>query len=72
MMESLDRHNSYSYVNNVRISALNNACAILRSLSLIKDNKLRCDIAEAILENDISKLTKIISSIDEISKGVVR
>lgn len=59
----VDRYNFISYDDNIRISALNNACVILRTLCLINDSRLRCYIAEAILDNDIFKLTKMISSI---------
>lgn len=60
----VDRYNFISYDDNIRISALNNACVILRTLSLINDSELRCYIAEAMRENDIFKLTKMISSIE--------
>lgn len=59
----IDRYNFISYDDNIRISALNNACVILRTLCLINDSNLRCYIAEAIRDNDIFKLTKMISSI---------
>jgi len=60
----VDRYNFINYDDNIRISALNNACVILRTLSLINDSELRCYIAEAMRENDIFKLTKMISSIE--------
>lgn len=52
------------YDDRIRLSALEDACVIIRKLSLVHDDGLRSYIAAAMAENDICKLLKKIASIE--------
>lgn len=53
------------YDDRIRLSALEDACVIIRQLSLVHDDDLRNYIAAAMAENDICKLLEKIASIEK-------